>query len=74
MTLMMTAAAMLARAAWAAKNGWANLETRAARRRTVTALAALDGRTLADIGLRRGEILSVVYGGGLERRRGPMHD
>jgi uncharacterized protein YjiS (DUF1127 family) len=50
-------------------DGWASLERQAARRRTVAALSALDGRTLTDIGLCRGEILSIAYGVGVERRR-----
>ncbi len=66
MPLLLTAAETLARAAM---DGWASLERQAARRRTVAALSALDGRTLTDIGLCRGEILSIAYGVGVERRR-----
>jgi uncharacterized protein YjiS (DUF1127 family) len=45
-----------------------------ARRRTVTALAALDNHTLKDIGINRSEILSVVYGGDSERLRRSVHE
>ncbi len=51
-----------------------SLKKRTARRRTVAALAALDNRTLNDIGIRRGEILSTVYGTGADRLRGPLHE
>jgi uncharacterized protein YjiS (DUF1127 family) len=71
MSLLLITAETLARAAM---DGWASLKRQAARRRTVVALSALDGRTLTDIGLCRGEILSVAYGTGVEHRRGPWHE
>jgi uncharacterized protein YjiS (DUF1127 family) len=71
MSLLLITAETLARAAM---DGWASLKRQAARRRTVVALSALDGRTLTDIGLCRGEILSVAYGTCVERRRGPWHE
>jgi uncharacterized protein YjiS (DUF1127 family) len=39
------------------------------RKAAVAALSALDDRSLRDIGLRRGEILSAVYRTGAARRR-----
>jgi uncharacterized protein YjiS (DUF1127 family) len=71
MPLLLTTAETLA---GAAMDGWASLKRQTARRRTAAALSALDGRTLTDIGLCRGEILSVAYGTGVERRRGPWHE
>jgi uncharacterized protein YjiS (DUF1127 family) len=43
------------------RRSWRALEVARRRRAAVTALSALDDRSLRDIGLRRGEILSAVY-------------
>ncbi len=39
------------------------------RRESVISLSALDARALADIGMNRTEITSIVYAGGEDRRR-----
>ena len=48
---------------------WNAFWDRRARQATVDLLHTLDDRTLRDIGISRGEIVSVVYGRRGERRR-----
>jgi uncharacterized protein YjiS (DUF1127 family) len=57
----------------AAKAAWAKWRKRAATRRTIAELSALDDRTLVDIGIHRSEILSVGWGIGFDRIRRPRH-
>jgi uncharacterized protein YjiS (DUF1127 family) len=57
------------RAAAAASEGWSGYTAWRKRRAAVGELAALDDRTLKDLGLTRSEIESVVYGRDATRSR-----
>jgi uncharacterized protein YjiS (DUF1127 family) len=60
---------LAARAAHLIRRSWNAYWERRARRATVLLLRSLGPRTLADIGIKPGEIESVVYGSSEDRRR-----
>jgi uncharacterized protein YjiS (DUF1127 family) len=60
---------LAARSARLLGEAWQRFWRWRARRATVQLLEALDDRTLHDIGVSRGEITSLVYGGRGDRQR-----